>query len=224
MQRRRRVIALLGPILVTTGLAVMSWPVVTWVYGLYWQERLARSFPQETAVSVQATVAAPLPTVVQNAPVKRSKPRKQTPSKPKPLRAGEAFARLRIGRIGLSAIVVEGADRLSLRKGPGHLSQTGRPGERRNCAIAAHRDAWFERLHEVRPGDTVWVESTASQYEYVVAETRVVTPDRGDLLNRGAVPVLTLITCTGPGYPRSRYRLLVFCNLRTTSSRQLTAR
>jgi sortase A len=137
----------------------------------------------------------------------------------KRVRPGEALARLRIGRIGLDAIVVEGVSRVALRQGPGRLPTTGFPGENRNCAIAAHRDGWFRRLPDVRAGDPVWVETPGRRYEYVVEEKRVVTPDRGDLLRRGPNPVLTLITCTGPGYPRSTHRLLVFCRLRTVQQK-----
>ena len=119
-------------------------------------------------------------------------------------------------------MVIEGVDGVALRRGPGHLPTTGLPGERRNCAIAAHRDGWFQRLPEVRVGDAVHVQTMEGAYEYVVGEKKVVTPDRSDLLNRGRKPYLTLITCTGPGYPRSAYRLLVFCKLRDPSSNDVT--
>ena len=55
-------------------------------------------------------------------------------------------------------------------------------------------------------------------YTYTVWKKRVVDPNRTDLLDQGPSPVLTLITCTGPGYPHSRYRLLVFCRLQGSAS------
>jgi sortase A len=206
----------LGSLLVAAGLVLMAWPVVTWAYGLYWQEQLARSLPPPAA-DVPGTAASPSPAVAPAGP-KRAPPRQPKPKKPS-LRAGQAVARLRIPRIGLEAIVVEGVDGRALRRGPGHLPGTALPGENRNCAIAAHRDGWFRRLPEVRAGDPIWVETPDSLYKYVVEEKRVVTPDRGDLLKRGEKPHLTLITCTGPGYPRSAYRLLVFCDLRSATPR-----
>ena len=213
----------LGSLLVVAGLVFMAWPVATWLYGLDWQERLARSVPQaepaEAPRPASARQGTPPSTkqggVAMLLPVSTSaKQAKAKPEKMPHLRRGVSFARIRIQRIRLDAMVVEGIDNASLRRGPGHLPKSGLPGESRNCAIAAHRDAWFRRLPEVRAGDAVWVETPNSSYQYVVEEKKVVTPDRGDLLNRGANLILTLITCTGPGYPNSKYRLLVFCRLR----------
>lgn len=45
----------LGNLLIAAGLILMVWPAATWVYGLYWQERLARSFP-----SAPVTTGAPV--------------------------------------------------------------------------------------------------------------------------------------------------------------------
>lgn len=231
----RRFRASLGSLLIATGLAIMAWPVVVWGYGWYSQKLLEWELQQPPASAVLTTLQrveeeakAPagvprglLPSDFVRAgtavPALRSvTPRKALPSPKIALAKGKALARLRIARIGLDAVVVEGVDRVALRRGPGHLPKTGLPGEARNCAIAAHRDAWFRRLTEVKKGDPIVVETPAVRYRYEVEEKRVVTPDRGDLLNRGKKPALTLITCTGPGYPNSKYRLLVFCRLKET--------
>jgi sortase A len=133
--------------------------------------------------------------------------------------SGEPIARIRIPRIGLDAIVVEGADGDALRRGPGHLPGSAFPGGFGTCAIAAHRDRWFERLSEVQSGDPVVLETPDYRFAYAVSQKRVVTPDRGDLLAPSADPTLTLITCTGAGYPHSLYRLLVFCRLLRSTPR-----
>ncbi len=179
--------------MIVAGLLVMSWPVVTWAYGVYSQERLRRAWPI-VQVSPSADDAAAPRVTVQEAP----------------------FARLAIQPIGLDVMVVDGIDAVSLRRGPGHLPESGRPGESRNCAIAAHRDGWFARLEGVQVGDPVWIETPECGYAYAVDEVQVVTPDRTDLLQTGSYPTLTLITCTGPGYPTSTHRLLVHCGLRGT--------
>jgi len=216
------VVRRLSALLVAVGLVLMGWPVATWAYGVYWQAQLARelALPPATDASIAVSPSpAPSPRAAKAKIAARAAAKPKPPPAPAPAfsRAvpGGAFARLRIDRIDLDAVVVEGDDARSLRRGPGHLPETGRPGEPRNCAIAAHRDGWFSRLHEVRVGDPVLVRTRGGGvFEYEVSERRVVTPDRGDLLDRGPVPDLTLITCTGPGYPRSKYRLLVFCRLR----------
>lgn len=222
----------LGVCLVAAGLASMAWPAANEAYGQYWQTRLEQEFAAPPAtvgefpLSPPPVPVAPSPTPPlaasaagprAKAPALRTAPKRRPTQPEKPLpdvwipRRGQAFARLHIDRIGLRAVVVEGDDDAALRKGPGHLPDSGLPWESRNCAVAAHRDAWFRRLPELRVGDRVRLETRAAVYDYAVESRKVVTPDRADLLDRGSHPDLTLITCTGPGYPQSRYRLLVFC-------------
>jgi LPXTG-site transpeptidase (sortase) family protein len=184
-------------VLFAGGLLLASWPAITWAYGVYWQDRLAREWPTPRA----SPAATPRPAGATSKPARTVHGRK-------------TFARLRIPRIGLDAIVVDDVDAASLRRGPGHLPETSLPGERGNCAVAAHRDAWFARLPELRPGDLVRLNTPDGGYEYRVVEKRVVEPHRTDLLAPRRYPALTLITCTGPRQPRSRYRLLVFCRLK----------
>lgn len=198
----------LGTLLIAIGLATVVSPVAIWGYGEYWQKRMADDFVRSPSLTPPPVKT--IPTLTQVAMAKNVAP-KRLP-RPKP---GKPLARLSIKRIGLDAIVVEGTDKVSLRRGPGHLRETGIPGESRNCAFAAHRDGWFLRLPEVRRGDVVSVETQQGRYLYTVGEKKVVTPDRVDLLDQGPRPALTLITCTGPGYPRSKLRLLVFCSLKS---------
>lgn len=202
----------LGTLLIAIGLATVVSPVAIWGYGEYWQKRMADDFVRSP--SLPPPPIKTLPTVTRVAMAKTVAP-KRLP-RPKP---GKPLARLSIKRIGLDAIVVEGTDKVSLRRGPGHLRETGIPGESRNCAFAAHRDGWFLRLPEVRRGDVVSVETQQGRYLYTVGQKTVVTPDRVDLLDQGPRPALTLITCTGPGYPRSKLRLLVFCSLKAVHPR-----
>ena len=42
--------------------------------------------------------------------------------------------------IGLDAVVLQGVDEASLRRGPGHMTFTALPGQPGNCVIAAHRN------------------------------------------------------------------------------------
>lgn len=191
----------LGTLLIAAGLLLAAWPTITWGYGAYWQARLARGWTSggsaRPAQEADGAGAEGTP---------ESDGAASTPVVP--------FARLKIERIGLDAMVVEGIDGVSLRRGPGHLPDTCDPGDSGNCAIAAHRDGWFRRLEELHQGDLVEVVTPDCQYAYVVDERRVVEPERGDLLKTGDYPTLTLITCTGPGYPHSTQRLLVFCKLK----------
>lgn len=191
----------LGTLLIATGLLLACWPAITWAYGVYWQDRLARDWrgarqPGQTAKAAEREQGS---AGVEKAPEPEVIP----------------VARIVIDRIGLDTIAVEGVDDVSLRRGPGHLPKSGYPGESRNCAIAAHRDGWFIKLPSVQVGDVVYVETETTAFEYVIEEKRVATPDRTDLLETGSYPTLTLITCTGPRVPLSTHRLLVFCRLQS---------
>src|SRR5262249_22726214 len=145
----------LSTLLIAAGLLLMAWPVVTWAYGVYWQDRMARDWSHVAR--------------------KETAPRVPDAATPEP--QAPPLARLRIERIGLDAIVVEGINAVSLRRGPAHLSDTGMPGESRNCAIASHRDSWFRRLPELEPGDVAELDTPGCHYEYVVDERQVVAPD-----------------------------------------------
>ena len=71
---------------------------------------------------------------------------------------GDALGKLRIDRIGLSSVFVEGTDAGDLRKGPGHYPGTPLPGQRGTVAIAGHRTTYgasFRRIDKVKPGDEI---------------------------------------------------------------------
>ena len=91
-------------------------------------------------------------------------------------RLGSGFALLRIGRIGVDQVIVEGADRVDLRRGPGHLPGSALPGRPGTMLVSGHRSTYgahFFRLDELRGGDTVDVVTRDATYTYTVRETRV---------------------------------------------------
>ncbi|MGY0061390.1 class E sortase [Streptomyces sp. LZ34] len=151
-------------------------------------------------------------------------------------RRDQAYAVLRIPRIGLTAPVAEGISRAGvLNKGyVGHYSKTAQPGRAGNFALAGHRNTHgepFRHLDEVRPGDTVRVDTAGGRYTYVVERTLPRTsPSDGTVV--AAVPYssthpryrytepgsyITLTTCT-PEYT-SRYRLVVWGRLKAAEPR-----
>ncbi|MEU4469599.1 class E sortase [Streptomyces sp. NPDC024017] len=128
-------------------------------------------------------------------------------------RDGEAFAELRVPRFGreFTPVIVEGVSPKALEKGPGHFPETALPGAAGNFAVAGHRTGWgqpFNRLPELRKGDTIDIEWKRTTYTYRVTHSKVVEPsDVGVLLpvpgKPGARPDkarITLITCTDRGW------------------------
>lgn len=113
------------------------------------------------------------------------------------VRAGEAWGRLEIPRVGLKCVVFEGVGVADLRKGPGHLPESAAPGaEAGNCVIAGHRDTFFRPLARARRGDVVLLrgrDGTVSRYR--LESKRVVSPEEVSVMAPTKDRRLTLITC-----------------------------
>ena len=121
-------------------------------------------------------------------------PASPTPSPP-PSTAPAALAELSVPRLGLSWAVAEGVAAGTLRRAPGWIPGTARPGTPGNVGIAGHRDRHFRRLEEIAVGDELVLATPAGPRRYRVDWTRVVSPqDTGVLAPTGADAV-TLVTC-----------------------------
>lgn len=105
------------------------------------------------------------------------------------------MALLKIPRLGLSSVVVEGAGERELRLGPGHIPGTGLPGEGGNIGIAGHRDSLFRPLRLIRRGDRIELATTQRAFHYRVVSTRIVSPEDVNVLRPNGAESLTLITC-----------------------------
>lgn len=111
-----------------------------------------------------------------------------------PPRRGVPIARLRIPRLGLDEIVVEGVNDASLRAGPGHLPGSAFPGDSGNSVISAHRDRHFRALGALAVGDTVVTETLDGEARWVVT-SRTVVRRGAPALYSTIEPRLTLTTC-----------------------------
>ena len=117
---------------------------------------------------------------------------------------GKAVAIIRIPKIDVDYVVVEGTDTEALKKGPGHYSDTAYPWEDTGrVGIAGHRTTYgapFWSLNELRPGDRIVLATEYGIFDYRVART-VVTPPSGTLpsgesvLRQTVDPSLVLTTC-----------------------------
>ena len=151
--------------------------------GFLWQELHAPPFSFRIA---PADPESPLPAVrpdIARRPAGRA------------FKRGEAVAHLRLPRLGLDSVIIEGTDRASLSLGPGHLEGSGLPGDSDNCIIAGHRDGAFARLRSVRAGDTVELTASDGTHRYRVLLVRVVSKEDTSVLRPSSRPLLTLITC-----------------------------
>jgi sortase (surface protein transpeptidase) len=71
------------------------------------------------------------------------------------LREGDIVGKLKVPRIGISVVVLQGVENHTLNVGAGHVPGTPLPGADGNVAIAAHRDTFFRKLEGIVVGDTI---------------------------------------------------------------------
>ncbi|MFI6682613.1 class E sortase [Streptomyces sp. NPDC050485] len=228
---------------VTCGLLVL----LLVVHQLWWTNREARAEAGRTVHSLEEQwgSAAPAPSVTPSDEQGGDTPTVSAPraSGGKSASAGtaaprwdQAYAVIRIPRIGVTAPIAEGISKAGvLDKGyVGHYVQSAQPGQAGNFALAGHRNTHgepFRYINELRAGDQVVVETRDSVYTYVVDSTLPQTSSR-DSGTIAAVPrsdvkpsygystaghYITLTTCT-PEFT-STYRLVVWGKLTGSRSR-----
>ena len=118
----------------------------------------------------------------------------------------ETPAFIRIPAIGVSEEIREGSDDEEelyriMSMGPAHLTHTGYPGWDGNCVIRGHRTLLtkpFNRLDEIRPGDSIFIDNPRGTYEYQVQEIFYVDPAKNVSLQTPD-PILTVTTCAPEG-------------------------
>lgn len=143
---------------------------------------------------------------------------------PPPPPSGEAVAILRIPRIGVDTVVVNGVTRPDLRKGPGHYPDTPMPGQAGTAAIAGHRTTYgapFGDLDQLTAGDVIIIRTLQGTFRYRVTEQLVVSPSDVSVLDpvrkdpsdpdSPLAATLTLTTCN-PKYSAAQ-RLVVKARL-----------
>ncbi|MER6504251.1 class E sortase [Streptomyces sp. NPDC001455] len=142
----------------------------------------------------------------------------------------QAYAVIRIPRIGLVAPVAQGIGKRGvLDKGyVGHYPRTAQPGEAGNFALAGHRNTHgepFRHIDRLRRGDVIGIETRDAVYTYTVdrmlartspRDSGVIAPVPRSGVKPGAGytaagSYVTLTTCT-PEFT-SRYRLVVWGRL-----------
>ena len=112
-----------------------------------------------------------------------------------PLHPDMLIGRLRIPRLGVTAMVREGAGEGTLRTAVGHIPGTALPGAAGNVALAGHRDTFFRALRNIRKDDAIDVQTDQGTYRYLVQSTKIVGPRDVAVLKAAGGDTLTLVTC-----------------------------
>jgi sortase A len=87
------------------------------------------------------------------------------------VRTGSALTRLRIPKLGVDVVVVEGTTAKALKAGAGHYADTPLPCQRGNVSIAGHRTTYgrpFRNIERLRRHDVVTLETPLEMCTYEV--------------------------------------------------------
>ena len=212
----RRSAAALGRVLITVGVLILLFAAYQlWGTGIYTaqqQDNLRQQFTRElhkaSPTTTPTTIRSPTSTTTTT-----------SPSPPLPP-SGDAVAQIRIPKIGVDDIVVNGISTEDLRKGPGHYPETPLPGQRGNAAIAGHRTTYgapFGNLDQLSSGDKIFLRTLQGSFTYRVYSQLVVDPSDIGVIgpdpNRPAT--VTLTTCN-PKYSAAQ-RLVVQASLESNA-------
>jgi sortase A len=127
---------------------------------------------------------------------------------------GQPIGRVRLPRIGLETVMVQGTEAGTLRKGPGHYPDTPLPGVRGTVGVAGHRTTYgapFRKVDKLRKGDTIEVQMPYATFTYEVEQTKIVAPTAVEVTRRVAYDRLILSACH-PLYSAAQ-RIIVFAKL-----------
>jgi sortase A len=141
----------------------------------------------------------------------------------KPVAEGKAFAIIRIPKIGIEQVVVEGTSRNDLRKGPGRISTSKLPGQAGTFAVSGHRTTYgapFFNLDKVKTGDPILVETKHATYVYTMTRSKVVLPSETSVLRNvkgpdGKLKATIVLTTCNPKFS-AKERLIIFGDLTDT--------
>ncbi|HHX64039.1 MAG TPA: sortase [Chloroflexi bacterium] len=122
--------------------------------------------------------------------------------------------RMVIPRIQVDAPIVRGDTWEDLKWGIGHRIGSAAPGEHGNMVVSAHNDVYgeiFRDLNRLESGDEVLIHTQDRMFRYRVRSVEIVLPNRIDVMDPTAEPVLTMITCHP--YMVNTHRVVVVADL-----------
>ena len=186
----RRALSLLSLVLALAGVGMFAYPFGTDLYSQRVQSRLRTQFDDPEFIEAYQR---------------------------RTIKVGQGLTRLRIPKLGVEVLVVEGTTPSALKAGAGHYVGTPLPGEEGNVAIAGHRTTFgrpFNRMDELTTGDKVLLDTPFATFEYSVVppfdnhpNPWATTPQDFSVVGPPRTPgqkTLTLTTCHPKGSARQR--------------------
>jgi sortase A len=206
----RRSARILGTLMVVGGVLTLVWVLVVWqwqdpftaLYTRWEQHRLASSYDERFARFRPLRPAADSMAAERQA-IAREAARYRRDSK-----RGQAIGRIKVPRLGLNMILVNGTDHDSLMKGPGRDLRTFMPGQGQLVYIAGHRTTYlapFSHIDSLRRGDRVTLELPYATFVYRIVRSRIVPSDDLAVLKSHGREVVILQACHPRFFATHRY-------------------
>jgi sortase A len=202
------VLRFVAAVMATSGMLLLADAALT----LVWQEPISALL----AGRHQAALAEGMPAPPKPAPTLSDATLRRLAAEHEAATArGEAWGGIELPTLGREYVVVEGTDAASLRKGPGHYTDTPLPGEGGTVAVAGHRTTYlapFRTIDRLEPGDDVIVQMPWARFRYAVEKTQIVAPTDTRVIERTDHERLVLTAC----HPllSAAQRIVVFAALR----------
>ena len=201
----KRLARIAGTLMIVAGLGSLAWAVTIWQWQdpftalLNWRDQrsLEQAFDRRLDERARPT-STPTP-----ADLSREAADWRRESK-----RGDAIARLRVPSLGIDAIVVNGTDHDSLKRGPGRYLGSAMPGEGELVYIAGHRTTYgapFSRIDRLKKGDRIFLELPYGTFEYAVTGSRIVPSTQLSVLKSKGFEQLVLQACHPRFFASHRY-------------------
>jgi sortase A len=213
----RRILRIVGTVMAVGGVGLLVWVVVVWrwqdpftaLYTTWKQHQLSNSYDHRAAAFPAPILKSDASLAAATEEIRRQARRYRVGSE-----RGQAVGRIRVPRLGLNMVVVDGTDHDSLTKGPGLDRRTYMPGEGQLIYIAGHRTTYlapFAHIERMRSGDFVSLEVPYATFRYRVYTHRIVSADDLAVLRSSGREIVELQAC----HPRffASHRYIVYARL-----------
>jgi sortase A len=198
MQRGlRRLIRILSTLTVVAGLGTLGWATLTW----QWEDPITSLYTHLEQRELEDRYERRAAAFAARATLSSEDVRAQARRYREASAPGEPIGRIRIPRVGLNMVLVNGTDEDTLKRGPGRYLGSFMPGEGQLVYVAGHRTTYaapFSDIDALRPGDRVTLEVPYGRFEYRIERSVVVSAKATDVLRSRGREVLALQSC----YPR----------------------
>jgi len=202
----------LGTLLLVIGVGVLAWAATvyfwkdpfTTAYTAYEQRQLASNLDEQ----FDSWRPNREPVSQSGEPTKRDDVSREAKRYRLASKDGNAIARIRIPRLDLNLVVVNGTSVSDLRRGPGRHLDTYMPGEHELVYIAGHRTTYgapFGDINELQPGDTITLELPYATIVYRVTRHRIVDDNDVSVLESPHDEQLVLQACHPRFFASQRY-------------------